>query len=162
MPPINQQALINRRAVRCEAQLREAGVRMTKQRLAIIKALSKTDDHLDANEILQRASAIEPSTSLSTVYRTMHVLERCGTIHRHAFEDGRARYEQAGVNHHDHLFDIDTGRVIEFRSEKLEQLKTEIAGKFGYVIVRHKLELYGVRRKRKGGRMHGEWRQNKG
>jgi Fur family ferric uptake transcriptional regulator len=145
-------ARIHERAARYEAQLREAGVRMTKQRLVIIKVLSMTDDHPDAGAIFRRALAIDGSIALSTVYRTMRVLQQSGTILRHAFEDGRARFEHAGGDHHDHLIDIETGRVIEFRSDKIERLQAEIASELGYDIVRHKLELYGVRRKRKGDR----------
>ena len=139
---------VRERAARYEAQLREAGIRMTKQRLAIVQVLAETDDHPDANAIFHRAFSKDPSISLSTVYRTMRILETFGTIHRHAFEDGRARFEHASRGHHDHLIDIDTGTVIEFRSEKIEQLQAEIARELGYDIVRHKLELYGVKRKR--------------
>jgi Fur family ferric uptake transcriptional regulator len=138
--------MISERAARYEAQLRKAGIRMTKQRLAIIEVLAETDDHPDASEIFHRAFAKDSSISLSTVYRTMRILEQSGTIHRHAFDDGRARFEKAGGEHHDHLIDMDTGAVIEFRSEKIEQLQAEIARELGYDIVRHKLELYGVRR----------------
>jgi Fur family transcriptional regulator, ferric uptake regulator len=137
------------RAARYEAELRDAGVRMTKQRLAIIQVLAETTDHPDANEIFHRAFALDRSISLSTVYRTMRILEERGTIHRHAFDQGRARFEHASQEHHDHLIDIDTGRVIEFRSEKIEELQAEIARELGYDIVRHKLELYGVRRRGK-------------
>lgn len=144
-------AVISERAARYEAQLRKAGIRMTKQRLAIIEVLAETEDHPDANEIFHRAFAKDASISLSTVYRTMRILEQSGTIHRHAFDDGRARFEQAGGEHHDHLIDMDTGAVIEFRSEKIEQLQAEIARELGYDIVRHKLELYGVKRKSKRG-----------
>jgi Fur family ferric uptake transcriptional regulator len=143
---------INERAARYEAELRRAGIRMTKQRLAILSVLAEAKDHPDANEIFHRAFAKDPSISLSTVYRTMRVLEKSGAIYRHAFEDGRSRFEHAGQEHHDHLIDIDTGRVIEFRSDKIEQLQAEIAREFGYDIVRHKLELYGVRRKTRNGR----------
>jgi Fur family ferric uptake transcriptional regulator len=145
-------ALKTARAMRYEAELREARVRMTKQRLAIIEVLAETDDHPDANEIFHRAFAKDASISLSTVYRTMRILEQRGTIHRHAFADGRSRFEHADQEHHDHLIDVDTGRVIEFRSEKIEQLQAEIARELGYEIVRHKLELYGVRRKSRGPR----------
>jgi len=140
------------RAARYEAELREAGVRMTKQRLAIIHVLAATNDHPDANEIFHRVFALDRSISLATVYRTMRILEQRGTIHRHAFDQGRARFEHAGQEHHDHLIDVDTGQVIEFRSEKIEQLQSEIARELGYDIVRHKLELYGVRRKGKAAR----------
>lgn len=135
------------RIKRYQESLRSAGVRMTRQRLTILHVLAETDDHPDANDIFHRAFAIDSSISLSTVYRTMRLFEQHGAIHRHAFEDGRSRFEQADREHHDHLIDVDTGRVIEFRSEKIERLQAEIAAALGYEIVRHKLELYGVRRK---------------
>lgn len=133
----------NQRATSYETHLRAAGVRMTKQRLAILRVLAETEDHPDANEIFHRAFSVDSSISLSTVYRTMRVLEQRGAIERHAFDDGRARFEHADGAHHDHLIDIDSGRVIEFRSEKIEQLQAEIAEELGYDLVRHKLELYG-------------------
>lgn len=124
-----------------EDKLRAAGVRITRQRQVILKILSQTEDHPDAFEILQRASMIDPSISLSTVYRTMKLLEEKGAIQRHAFEGGRARFEQA-AGHHDHLIDVDTGDVIEFHSRKLEALQEEIARELGYEIVHHRMELY--------------------
>lgn len=123
------------------AKLREAGVRITRQRQVILQILSDTDDHPDALEIFQRASAVDPSISLSTVYRTMKLLEEKGAIQRHEFEGGRARFEQA-TGHHDHLIDIETGDVIEFHSRKLEALQEEIARELGYEIVHHRMELY--------------------
>ena len=127
-----------------EADLRAAGLRMTAQRRLIINVLAEIDDHPDANEIFHRAFAKDKSLSLSTVYRTMRVLEQKGAIHRHAFSDGRSRYEHADSQHHDHLIDLQSGRVIEFRSEKIERLQAEIAAELGYHLVRHRLELYGV------------------
>ncbi|MCR5857306.1 Fur family transcriptional regulator [Mesorhizobium sp. J428] len=131
-----------------EARLREAGVRITRPRRAILQILSETADHPDAMEIFQRASSIDPTISLSTVYRTMKLLEDKGEIQRHAFAGGPSRFEQAAAEHHDHLIDLDTGDVIEFHSERIEQLQDEIARRLGYDIVHHRLELYG--RKRKG------------
>ncbi len=131
-----------------EKELRRAGVRITRPRKVILRILTETDDHPDAMEIFQRASAIDPSISLSTVYRTMKLLEEMGAIHRHAFEGGRARFEQADGEHHDHLIDIDTGDVIEFHSKRIEELQEEIASALGYDIVHHRLELYGRKRKR--------------
>jgi Fur family transcriptional regulator, ferric uptake regulator len=133
----------NQRAKGYETHLRAAGVRMTKQRLAILRVLADTDSHPDANEIFHSAFAVDPSISLSTVYRTMRILEERGAIQRHAFGDGRARFEHADGEHHDHLIDVETGKVVEFRSEKIERLQAEIAAELGYDIVRHKLELYG-------------------
>ncbi|UUP17674.1 Fur family transcriptional regulator [Nitratireductor thuwali] len=132
-----------------EQDLRRAGVRITRPRQVILRILSKTEDHPDAMEIFQRASEVDPSISLSTVYRTMKLLEEKGAIHRHAFEGGRARFEQAGGEHHDHLIDIDTGDVIEFHSTRIEALQDEIAKSLGYDIVHHRLELYGKKRRKR-------------
>lgn len=130
-----------------ERQLRRAGVRITRPRRIILDILAATEDHPDAMEIFQRASAIDSGISLSTVYRTMKLLESMGAIQRHAFEGGRARFEQA-AGHHDHLIDLDTGDVIEFHSRRIEELQDEIAHSLGYDIVHHRLELYGRKRRR--------------
>jgi Fur family ferric uptake transcriptional regulator len=132
-----------------EQRLRDAGVRITRPRRAILQILSQAADHPDAMELFRRALAIDPTISLSTVYRTMKLLEDRGEIQRHAFAGGPARFEQAAGEHHDHLIDIDTGDVIEFHSERIEQLQDEIAHKLGYDIVHHRFELYGRRRKKK-------------
>jgi Fur family transcriptional regulator, ferric uptake regulator len=135
-----------------ERQLRRAGVRITRPRQVIIDLLGKMEGHPDAMEIYRRAVAVDPTISLSTVYRTMKLLEGFGAIHRHAFEGGPSRFENASGEHHDHLIDIETGDVIEFKSDRIEQLQDEIARELGYDIVHHRLELYGRRRKvRKGG-----------
>ena len=132
-----------------ERMLRDAGVRITRPRKTILKILSEGGDHPDALEIFRRAAAIDAEISLATVYRTMKLLEDRGAIHRHAFEGGPARFEQATTPHHDHIIDMDTGAVIEFRSEKIEALQDEIARSFGYEIVSHRLELYGRKRRRR-------------
>lgn len=130
-----------------EKQLRRQGVRITRQRSVILGILSETEDHPDALEIFQRAVKLDKSISLSTVYRTMKLLGDMGAIHRHAFEGGPARFEHASGDHHDHLIDIETGDVIEFRSEHIEKLQDEIAKSLGYEIVHHRLELYGRKRR---------------
>lgn len=130
-----------------EGELRRAGIRITRPRRIILGILSDAGDHPDAMEIFQRASAADPSISLSTVYRTMKLLESMGAIHRHAFEGGRARFEQAGGGHHDHLIDIETGDVIDFHSDRIEELQDEIARRLGYDIVHHRLEIYGRKRR---------------
>ena len=135
-----------------EARLREAGVRMTRPRKAILKILSETTDHPDAMEIYQRAVALDASISLSTVYRTMKLLEDKGEIQRHAFAGGPSRFEQAAGSHHDHLIDIETGDVIEFHSDKIEELQEEIARSLGYDIVHHRMELYGRKRRPRAAR----------
>ncbi len=132
-----------------EAALRAAGVRVTRPRRVILDILSDAGDHPDAMEIFKRAVAVDPSVSLSTVYRTMKLLEGLGAIHRHAFEGGPSRFEPAAGEHHDHLIDLDTGDVIEFHSEKIEELQREIARSLGYDIVHHRLELYGRKRRRR-------------
>lgn len=129
-----------------EKELRRAGVRITRPRRLILGILSQMD-HPDAMEIFSRAGEIDPSISLSTVYRTMKLLEQMGAIHRHAFEGGPSRFEHAGGAHHDHLIDIETGDVIEFESPRIEELQDEIASALGYDIVHHRLELYGRKRK---------------
>ncbi len=133
-----------------EKELRRAGIRMTRPRRIIVNILSETEDHPDALEIFRRAVALDSSISLSTVYRTMKLLQGIGAIHRHAFEGGPSRFEQAGGDHHDHLIDIETGDVIEFKSERIETLQNEIARALGYTIVHHRLELYGRKLRRKG------------
>ena len=132
-----------------ETALREAGVRITRPRRIILGILSEAGDHPDAMEIFRRAVEIDRGISLSTVYRTMKLLEGIGAIHRHAFEGGPSRFEPAAGDHHDHLIDIDTGDVIEFQSDRIEELQQEIARALGYEIVHHRLELYGRRRRRK-------------
>ena len=132
-----------------EKELRRQGVRITRQRSIILGIISEPGDHPDALEIFRRAVALDASISLSTVYRTMKLLGEIGAIHRHAFEGGPSRFEQASGDHHDHLIDIETGDVIEFKSDRIEQLQDEIAKSLGYDIVHHRLELYG--RKRRAG-----------
>ncbi|MFC0284524.1 transcriptional repressor [Camelimonas abortus] len=117
---------------------------MTGQRRTIARVLAEMDDHPDAEELHRRAAEIDPRISLSTVYRTVRLLEEAGILARHEFGDGRARYERATRRHHDHLIDVRTGAVIEFHSEEIERLQTIIARELGYRLVRHRLELYGV------------------
>lgn len=134
---------------RHEAALRNAGVRITRQRRVVLRLLEEADDHPDAMELYQRALAEDAGVSLTTIYRTLKLLEERGEIHRHAFEGGPSRFEPADTEHHDHLIDLDTGEVIEFHSEKIEKLQHEIAAELGYDIVHHRLELYGRKRRRK-------------
>ena len=134
---------IEQRVAIFEGQIRDAGLRMTQQRRLILRILAEADDHPDAKGIFTRAFAHDPTLSLSTVYRTMKLLESQGAIERHAFEDGVSRYEHADQEHHDHLIDIETGQVIEFASDAIEELQRRIAAELGYELVRHRLELYG-------------------
>ena len=133
---------IENRARAIEAAARNGGVRITRQRQALFQVLAAADDHPDANELHRRARAVDSSVSLSTVYRTLSLLEGLGVLHRHAFEGESARFETADMPHHDHLIDVESGTVLEFRSEKIEKLQAEIASEFGYDLVHHRLELY--------------------
>jgi Fur family ferric uptake transcriptional regulator len=117
---------------------------MTGQRRLIARILDEADDHPDVVELHRRASGVDDRISLSTVYRTVKLLETAGIIERLDFRDSRARYEQAAREHHDHLINLETGDVIEFRSEEIEALQTEIARRLGYRLVYHRLELYAV------------------
>jgi Fur family transcriptional regulator, ferric uptake regulator len=127
-----------------EQACRDKGLRMTDQRQIIVDILGQAQDHPDVVELHRRAAAIDARISLSTVYRTVKRLENEGIIERHAFNDGRARYEHAARDHHDHLIDLKTGKVIEFRSEAIEKLQAEIARKNGFQLVSHQLVLYAV------------------
>ncbi|MCB1387202.1 MAG: transcriptional repressor [Nitratireductor sp.] len=130
-----------------ERELRQAGIRITKPRKVILQILTGSEDHPDAMAIFRRAVKIDASISLATVYRTMKLLEGLGAVHRHAFEGGPARFEHADGAHHDHLIDLDTGKVIEFHSETIERLQQQIADELGYDIEHHRLELYGRKRR---------------
>jgi len=116
---------------------------MTEQRRVIARVLSDAQDHPDAEEVYARATAIDPKISLATVYRTVRLFDEAGIIETHDFRDGRARYELAEGEHHDHLIDVQTGDVIEFVDEEIERLQEKIAEKLGYELVDHRMELYG-------------------
>ena len=124
----------------------DKGLRMTEQRRVIARVLSEAEDHPDAEELYRRASAIDPHISIATVYRTVKLFEDAGILERHDFRDGRSRYEEVPDSHHDHLIDLQTGRVIEFRNEDIERLQRLIAEELGFELVDHRLELYGVPR----------------
>jgi Fur family transcriptional regulator, ferric uptake regulator len=129
---------------RCEAN----GLRLTGQRRTIAAVLESASDHPDVEELYNRASAVDPRISLATVYRTVKLFEEAGILEKHEFGDGRARYEDAEREHHDHLIDIQSGEVIEFIDEEIEKLQERIADKLGYELRGHRLELYGVPKKR--------------
>ena len=124
------------------SSLKDAGVRVTKQRVALLYVLDDAKDHPDAIELHKRASEVEPTISLATVYRTLLVLIEAKIVHRHSFEGGGARFEKAKKLHHDHIVDLSTGEVIEFNSEVIEKLQFDIAAEMGYELIHHKLELY--------------------
>lgn len=125
---------------RCEAK----GLRMTGQRRIIARVLQESDDHPDVEELYARASALDAGISIATVYRTVKLFEEAGILERLEFGDGRARYEDADREHHDHLIDMNSGEVIEFCDPEIEELQEKIARKLGYELRGHKLELYGV------------------
>ncbi|OKL44476.1 transcriptional repressor [Pseudovibrio exalbescens] len=120
------------------------GMRMTDQRRVIADVIQAAEDHPDVEELYRRAVEIDPKISISTVYRTVKLFEDAGIIERHDFRDGRSRYEPVSEEHHDHLIDLRTGNVIEFRSEEIERIQEEVARKLGFKLIDHRLELYGV------------------
>lgn len=121
---------------------RAAGLRITGPRAMILAVLTEAEDHPDVEELHRRVAARDPRINIATVYRTMNTLAQHGLIERHSFQDGRARYEAAPREHHDHFIDIESGQVIEFRSDEIERLQDELARRHGFEIVSHKLELY--------------------
>ena len=129
------------------------GVKLTDQRRIIVKVLSESkenygeSDHPDVDELYNRVSKVDPKISIATVYRTVKVLEEAGILVKHDFKAGKARYEQIRESHHDHLIDVKTGEIIEFVDEEIEKLQKKVAEKYGYKLVDHKLELYGVKKK---------------
>ena len=127
-----------------EALCAERGLRITEQRRVIARVLSEAEDHPDVEALHARAAAIDPKISIATVYRTVRLFEEAGILDRHDFGDGRARYEAAPEAHHDHLIDVETGRVVEFVDPELEALQKIIAEKLGFRLVDHRMELYGV------------------
>nr|WP_208103268.1 Fur family transcriptional regulator [Rubellimicrobium sp. CFH 75288] len=128
---------------RCEAQ----GLRLTGQRRVIARVLEEAEDHPDVEALHARAAALDPNISIATVYRTVKLFEEAGILERHDFRQGRARYEDAERDHHDHLIDLSTGEVIEFVDPEIEALQERIAERLGYRLVGHRLELYALPRK---------------
>lgn len=129
---------------RIEKMCVEKGMRMTDQRRVIARVLSESDDHPDVEELYRRASDVDSNISIATVYRTVRLFEEAGILERHDFRDGRSRYEEVSEEHHDHLIDMRSGNVIEFRNEEIEALQVRIAKELGFKLVDHRLELYGV------------------
>jgi len=141
---ISGKSMVNQTIIeRCET----AGLRMTEQRRVVARVLQDSADHPDVEELYARASKIDAGISLATVYRAVKLFEESGILDRLEFGDGRSRYEDAEREHHDHLIDINTGRVIEFVDPEIEALQEKIAEKLGYELRGHKLELYGVPKK---------------
>ena len=123
------------------------GVKLTEQRKIIAKVMSTSDDHPDVDELYNRVSKIDAKISIATVYRTVKLFEEAGILAKHEFKGGKARYEEISESHHDHLIDVKTGEIIEFVDDEIEKLQKKVADKYGYDLVDHKLELYGVNKK---------------
>ena len=129
---------------RIEQRCIDKGMKMTDQRRVIARVLSEAHDHPDVEEVYRRSTEIDPRISIATVYRTVRLFEEADILERHDFGDGRARYEESVEDHHDHLIDVQSGKVIEFTSPEIEALQRKIAESYGFRLVGHRLELYGV------------------
>jgi Fur family ferric uptake transcriptional regulator len=129
---------------RLEQLCLEKGLKMTDQRRTIARVLSDAHDHPDVEQVYRRATALDPHISIATVYRTVRLFEEASILERHDFGDGRSRYEESPQEHHDHLIDVESGRVIEFKEEEIELLQRRVAERLGYRLVGHRLELYAV------------------
>ena len=132
---------------RCE----DLNLRMTEQRRVVARVLSDAHDHPDVEELYRRSCEIDPKISLATVYRTVKLFEEAGILERRDFRDGRARYEDAERDHHDHLIDVNSGEVIEFINEEIEKLQSKVAAEYGYRLIDHRLDLYCVPLDKDGG-----------
>lgn len=130
---------------RIEKLCSDKGLKMTEQRRTIARVLSQANDHPDVEQVYRRATKLDPRISIATVYRTVKLFEEANILTRHDFGDGRARYEEAPAEHHDHLIDMNSGQVIEFVDEEIERLQEAIAKRLGYRLIDHRLELYGVK-----------------
>ncbi len=131
-----------------EEKCKTKGVRLTDQRKLIAKVMSEATDHPDVDELHKRVSKIDKKVSIATVYRTVKLFEESGILEKHDFKGGKARYEQSPDTHHDHLIDVNSGEIIEFVDEEIENLQNKIAEKHGYKLVDHRLELYGTKIKK--------------
>lgn len=133
-----------------ERQCLEKGMRMTEQRRVIARVLSESEDHPDVEELYRRSAKIDSRISIATIYRTVRLFEEAGILERHDFRDGRSRYETISEEHHDHLIDVNSGEVVEFHNEEIEELQRKIAHQLGYKLVDHRMELYAVPLNRSG------------
>ena len=131
-----------------EEKCKTKGVRLTDQRKLIAKVMSEATDHPDVDELHKRVSKIDRKVSIATVYRTVKLFEESGILEKHDFKGGKARYEQSPDTHHDHLIDVNSGEIIEFVDQEIENLQNKIAEKYGYKLVDHRLELYGSKIKK--------------
>ena len=130
-----------------EKKCKSKGVKLTDQRRVIAKVMSESNDHPNVDELYNRVSKIDEKISIATVYRTVKLFEESGILAKHDFKGGKARYEELNEGHHDHLIDVKSGEIIEFVDEEIEELQRKVADKYGYTLVDHKLELYGVKKK---------------
>ena len=133
--------------VSIEKKCIDKGVKLTDQRKIIAKIMSVADDHPDVDELYKRVSKIDSKISIATVYRTVKLFEESGILAKHEFKGNKARYEELNESHHDHLIDVKSGEIIEFVDNEIEKLQKKIADKYGYELVDHKLELYGIKKK---------------
>ena len=131
-----------------EDKCKAKGVRLTDQRRLIAKTMSESSDHPDVDELHKRVNKVDQKISIATVYRTVKLFEESGIVEKHDFKGGKARYEQSPDNHHDHLIDVNTGKIVEFVDEEIEKLQIKVAEKLGYKLVDHRLELYGTKTKK--------------
>ena len=129
-----------------EKKCKSKGVKLTDQRRIIAKVMSESNDHPNVDELYNRVSKIDEKISIATVYRTVKLFEESGILAKHDFKGGKARYEEVSEGHHDHLIDLNTGEIIEFVDDEIEKLQQKVAEKYGYKLVDHKLELYGIKK----------------
>ena len=130
-----------------EKKCLKKGVRLTEQRKLVAKVMSESEDHPDVDELHKRVNKLDSKISIATVYRTVKLFEESGILTKHEFKGGKARYEELNEGHHDHLIDVKSGEIIEFVDEEIEKLQKKVADKYGYTLVDHKLELYGIKKK---------------
>jgi len=123
------------------------GVKLTDQRKVIAQVMSQAEDHPDVDELYKRVTKLDSKISIATVYRTVKLFEEAGILAKHDFKGGKARYEEMSESHHDHLIDVKTGDIIEFVDDEIEKLQKKVAEKYGYELIDHKLELYGIKKK---------------
>jgi len=131
-----------------EEKCKQKGVKLTDQRKLIAKVMSDSKDHPDVDELYKRVSKIDSKISIATIYRTVKLFEESGILTKHDFRGGKARYEELSESHHDHLIDIKTGEIVEFVDQEIEKLQKIVAERLGYQLVDHKLELYGIKKKK--------------
>ena len=129
-----------------EKKCKDKGVKLTDQRKVIAKTMSESNDHPNVDELYRRVSKVDQKISIATVYRTVKLFEESGILAKHDFKGGKARYEELNEGHHDHLIDIKSGEIIEFVDNQIEELQKKVAEKYGYKLVDHKLELYGIKK----------------